>query len=287
MLFFKLLFERNYLVFSFQANIYCILICKLLKVKVIVRSNSSPAGWSKNFLKSKIYKFFFSIADKIIVNSIDFQKEFKKKFKINVSCIFNPLNKNEIIKRSRGINIKFFNKSTLNLINVGRLVDQKNQITILKALNLIKNKLNFRMLFIGKGELKQFMLKYINENNLEKNIKIIDYKKNPFPYIKQSDIFILSSKFEGLPNVLLEAIVLKKFVISTNCPTGPREILLDGKGGELFKINDYKKLSRLLINFNKKTKFVRKKIDLSFKNLDRYDYKKNLIKYYFLIKEYL
>ena len=167
------------------------------------------------------------------------------------------------------------------------MVDQKNQITILKALNLIKNKLNFKMLFIGKGELKQFMLKYINENNLEKNIKIINYKKNPFPYIKQSDIFILSSKFEGLPNVLLEAIVLKKFVISTNCPTGPREILLDGKGGELFKINDYKKLSRLLINFNKKTKFVRKKIDLSFKNLDRYDYKKNLIKYYFLIKEYL
>jgi glycosyltransferase involved in cell wall biosynthesis len=53
--------------------------------------------------------------------------------------------------------------------------------------------------------------------------------ENPFKIIDQSDIFVLSSRFEGLPNVLLEAASLKKFIISTNCPTGPKEILLNGK----------------------------------------------------------
>ena len=64
------------------------------------------------------------------------------------------------------------------------------------------------------------------------------YTNNPFPYIKQADIFVLSSLFEGLPNVLLEAILLKNFIISSNCKTGPKEILDYGKGGLLFKIGN-------------------------------------------------
>ena len=69
---------------------------------------------------------------------------------------------------------------------------------------------------------------------------------NPFPYFIKSDLFILSSIFEGLPNVLLEALTLKKFVISTNCSTGPSEILSKGKGGILVPINDYKNLAKKL-----------------------------------------
>ena len=59
-------------------------------------------------------------------------------------------------------------------------------------------------------------------------------------------IYLLSSKYEGSPNVLLEAIALKKFVISSDCPTGPREILDNGKGGELFKVGDYLMLSNVI-----------------------------------------
>ena len=70
------------------------------------------------------------------------------------------------------------------------------------------------------------------------------YTSNPFPYIKDSDLFVLSSTFEGLPNVLLEALTLGKPIISSNCPTGPNEILSYGKGGQLFKIGDYKSLSK-------------------------------------------
>ena len=79
---------------------------------------------------------------------------------------------------------------------------------------------------------------------MQKFVKIVGYKENPYPYIKASNLFILSSRYEGLPNVLLESIALKKFVISSNCPTGPSEILDKGKGGLLFKVGDYHDLEK-------------------------------------------
>ena len=93
-------------------------------------------------------------------------------------------------------------------------------------------------MILGKGELKNNLERYINENNLEKNVKIKDYVENPYPFIRQADLFVLSSKFEGLPNVLLESLTLNKFIISSNCQTGPKEILMNGKGG--FFISSWK-----------------------------------------------
>ena len=100
---------------------------------------------------------------------------------------------------------------------------------------------------------------YIYKNNLGKTVKILQNISNPFPYFIKSDLFILSSIFEGLPNVLLEALTLKKFVISTNCSTGPSEILSKGKGGILVPVNDYKNLAEQIIFF-KKNKKKKKKI---------------------------
>ena len=102
-----------------------------------------------------------------------------------------------------------------------------------------------------------------------------------------SDIFILTSLYEGLPNVLLEAQVLKKFIISSNCPTGPREILLNGKAGYLFKIKDYRNLSKLILKILGNKKVMNKKIDIGYKNLDRFNYELNLNKYYKTVLKYL
>ena len=68
--------NKNIVVFAFQANLYCTIICKLFNVKVIIRSNTSPIGWSKNIFKKKLYKKILSYADKIIVNSFDFKDQF-------------------------------------------------------------------------------------------------------------------------------------------------------------------------------------------------------------------
>ena len=123
------------------------------------------------------------------------------------------------------------------------------------------------------------------ENKISPKVKFIGYKNNPYKYIKYSNIFILSSRFEGLPNVLLEALLLKKYIISSNCPTGPAEILLNGKAGDLFKVGDYKELSQKIINFNRKK--AMNKIKIGQNTLNRFDYKKNCNKYLELVKKYL
>ena len=143
--------NKDSVVLSFQANIYCIIICKLLNIKVIVRSNSSPIGWYHNNLKKFIYQKIIKKADKVIVNSSDFKKQMETMFKIKVESIFNPLNLDEIKKKSKEkINFEFFDDG-FKIINIGRLTDQKDQITLLKSINLLRYKINIRLLIIGTG----------------------------------------------------------------------------------------------------------------------------------------
>ena len=79
----EILKDKNLVVFAFQANIYCIFLCKLFNVKIIVRSNTSPKGWTNNFIKNLIFNYYFKRADHIIANSYDFKKQLQKKFKIS------------------------------------------------------------------------------------------------------------------------------------------------------------------------------------------------------------
>ncbi len=285
----EILKNKNVVVFCFQANLYCILLCKFFNIKIIIRSNSSPSGWSNNFFKNLIFKKLLRFANAIIVNSYDFRKELIKKFKIKPICIYNPLNTSEIIKKSKkhitGIN--FTKKKQLKIINVGRFTNQKDHLTLLKAVNILKKKINFELLFVGRGVNKNNINNYIVENKMQKFVKIVGYKENPYPYIKASNLFILSSRYEGLPNVLLESIALKKFVISSNCPTGPSEILDKGKGGLLFKVGDYHDLEKKIKYYSMNKKICQKKLIFAKKRLRRFDYNFNLNKYHKLIINFL
>ena len=280
--------NKNLVVFSFQANIYCILICKLFGIKIISRSNSSPSGWSKNFLKKFIFKTVLKMANQILVNSLEFKKELKKKFNVNSVCIYNPLNTKEIISKSKKkININFFKKDTLNIVNVGRYVEQKDQITLLRAINSLKEKIRIRLIIMGKGKLEKNLQDYILNNNLVKIIRLTNFSENPYALINKAELFILTSKYEGLPNVLLEALTLKKFIISSDCPTGPKEILLNGKGGLLFKTGNYKSLqTKISFYLNNKKKCL-KMLKNSLQELKRFDSNINLKKYLNLTKIYL
>ena len=281
--------NKNILVIAFQANIYAVILAFFFNFKIICRSNSSPTGWSHNIFKKFVFKFFYKYADEIIVNSKDFQNEFKRRFNLNTSCIYNPLDKNRIVNLSKKkIKFDFFNnKKYLNIINIARFTDQKDHLTLLKCFKNLNNKIKSKLVIIGYGQNKSKMEYFVKENKLVKNVKILDFKKNPYPYIKKSDLFILTSKYEGLPNVLLEAQVLKKFIISSDCPTGPKEILLNGKIGDLFNIGDYKELEKKILFFSKYKKNFSYKINLAYKNLHRFDLENNCEKYWKLISKYI
>ena len=117
---------------------------------------------------------------------------------------------NNIIKKSKQKSKTFFkSKKSLRILNIGRFTEQKDQETLVKSLNLIKPVINFEAIIAGRGILKSNLKKNINNLKLSDNVKIINFLENPYPLIKQTELFILSSRYEGLPNVLLESLVLK------------------------------------------------------------------------------
>jgi len=281
--------DKNYLVLSFQANWYAIIISKIFGLKIISRSNTAPEGWSSSLIKKMLYKLIIKFADEVIVNSLEFKKSLKKFFNVDSICIYNPLNKSKILKQS---NLKkkfnFFNKSkSLKIINIGRFTDQKNQLLILKSIKYLQNDIPIRLLIAGRGVKYKVLKQFIIQNKLTKSVKLVNFLNNPYPYIKLADLFILSSNYEGLPNVLLEAQCLKKIIISTKCPTGPKEILLNGRAGIFFKMNDYKDLSKKITQIYKNKANFKNKVKVGYDNLHRFDENRNLNMYYKIINKYL
>ena len=282
--FVRYFYNKDVVILSFQSNIVAILLGLIFNKKVIIRSNTSPEKYIKNNIKKLIIKFFFSFADEIIVNSIEFKKRFKNFFLITPVVIYNPF----IGKKGKKIKFNFFNdKKSLKIINVARLTDQKDHLTLLRAVKKLSKINKCKLLIIGKGYKEKFLRKYILENKLKNIVKLVGYKKDPESYIKISDVCVLTSMYEGLPNILIETLFLKKYIISSNCPTGPKEILNNGKYGDLFKVKDHNQLFKLLKNYNKKLPQINRKINQGYKSLTRFDYKTNCKKYFQIISKYL
>ncbi len=272
--------QKKFLVISFQSNIFSILICKLFSIKIITRSNSFPNDWTSNFLKKFIFKIIYNLADKTIVNSASVKRKFLKFYGINPVHIYNPIDKLRIISLSKNKIKKIYKyKNSLKLIMVGRLSKEKDHKTFLKSLKILSKKLFFEAIILGSGDQERKINNIILNYDLQNKVKILSFRNNPYPYIKQSDILILSSLHEGLPNVLIEAAVLKTFAISSNCETGPKEILLNGKAGGLFKISNSKNLADLILFFQKNEKIKNSMVLKAYKNIYRFDLIKNLNEY--------
>ena len=277
--------SKNVLIFSFQSNFFSILVSKIINSKLIIRLNTSPEKYSQPFHKKFFFKILYRSADEIIVNSYEFKRNIKNYFNLKSNVILNPIKINYTKKK-----INFFkNFHGLKIITIGRLSAQKDHLTLLKALDLLKNicKVNFRLYLIGRGYNRAMLLDFIISNNLQKNIKLAGYKKNASDYLKSADLFILSSKYEGLPNALIEAQAAGVPIISSNCPSGPREILMNGKLGDLYNSGDYKSLCKKINNYYKNKKILNKKSMLAKKYLYRFDYQKNLEKYSIILKKHI
>lgn len=148
-----------------------------------------------------------------------------------IDTIYNFIDQNKILKRSEEKlpdEIESFIGNSKLIINVGRLNEQKNQKKLLIQFSLLlKDGIDAKLIILGSGPLKKGLAEAIARLKIEAYVRIIEYNANPFPLYKRADVFALSSDFEGLPNVILEAMVLGTPVVSTDCLSGPRE-LLDG-----------------------------------------------------------
>ena len=172
----EILKNRNIVVLSFQANIYCILICKIFSIKVISRSNTAPIGWSQNFLKKLIFFYRSKFSRQDPWSTVWNLKNLKKEFNVNAVCIYNPLNVEEILNKSKKKSVKIFkNNKKIKIINIGRLAEQKDQFTLLKSLTYLKGIIEFEACIVGDGKLKNKLQSFIEKNNLKKSVKLLNW----------------------------------------------------------------------------------------------------------------
>ena len=279
------------LIFSIQthASVLTLIINKIFfrnKLKIICCERISRKRY-ESYLKGKIIiilaKIFYKYSKLVICNSKELSREYKNISKnLKVIHIYNPTLKYNFNLLSKKFIVKtkpFFLKKKPIIISLGRLDYNKNNLMLLKAYNEIKHKIDCDIVLMGDGEKKNSLINYAKKNNFERNLFIYNFQKNPYPYLLRSDIFILSSRTEGLPNVLIEALVLKKFIISTKCPTGPKEILLNGKAGLLVNVDDHIDLSNKIKIYFNKPEIVKKKKTFIKKSLIQFSPNKILNKY--------
>ena len=254
---------------------------KEINNKIITFCHFSPKNYNRGIKRRQIkHGKRLNDYDNVVVISDDMKKEMLEMYPFlgkKVVRIYNSFNIKEIERKA--LNIEDKHKELIDdnsyILAIGRIEEtQKDFTTLIEAYNLIKNDIDEKLFIIGDGRHKEKLLSLVDVYDLEDRVVFLGFIKNPYPFIKGASAFVHSSKFEGLPTVLIEALILGKAIVATDCPTGPREILSNGKNGVLTKLSDEKSLAeglkKVLLNkklkeeFEEKTKEKRKEFDSNF-----------------------
>jgi glycosyltransferase involved in cell wall biosynthesis len=209
-----------------------------------------------------LYPSLFRVVGCSALVSDDLRSKFGLK---NVRCISNTVDFNRIRSCAR-LDIdddlkEIYSQSAPVLINVAALERQKGHEVLLRAhANVIARGLVHHLVLVGEGTLKEPLVAMAKELGISNTVHFAGYRKNPYTLIARSSAFVLSSHMEGLPLVLAEALALGVPVVSTDCESGPREVLQDGRFGLLVPVNDHLKfadaISRILTEVDLRDQFA-------------------------------
>jgi len=254
--------------------------------KVIVRISGLPR---LNFIRYMFWKMFSRKIYKITCPTKSTYEYLKKKNifdKNKISILRDPvihLHEFSMKKKEKIEDLKI-QKNNL-IVGIGRLTRQKNFLLLIRAFKKILFKYpNYQLILLGEGEQRKLLTEEIIKLELKNKIFLMGYKDNVYKYLLNSDCFILTSLWEDPGFVILEAALSNTFIISSDCPNGPNEILSNGQNGFLFQNNN---LSELLNKFdefknlteeelNKKKIFAKKQIKM-FTQFSHFQSLKNII----------
>ena len=183
-------------------------------------------------------KFLYKRADGFVFQTDEARDYFCKKIQDKSIVIANPVD-------DRFLKTKYVGYKSTEFINVGRLNEQKNQILLIESFkDIIKKYPNYKLLIYGEGSLKNELSMYIKDNKLNNNVKLCGNVDDIENILKDKKGFILSSKYEGMPNALMEAMAVGLPCISTSCPCGgPKELIDGNKNGLLVENNNKEELT--------------------------------------------
>ncbi|MGL5933404.1 MAG: glycosyltransferase [Cetobacterium sp.] len=224
--------------------------------------------------------------DNLVVICDDMKEKTEKLYpflKDKLVRIYNPFDIEKILELSEDNSEIEINKRALlkerYIISVGRLDNySKDYYTLLKGFKLAKNLgIEEKLYILGEGEERPLIESWIKELNLQDEVVLLGRYRNPYPWIKNAKVFAHSSRFEGLPTVLIEALICGVPVISSDCPTGPSEILKKGEVGCLYNVGDYKVLSEYLCELLENSDSYNKYRDISLIRSKDFEKQKSLL----------
>ena len=269
---------------QYYANIIAVISSKFSKnkAKIIISernhlsSELKKLNLFKRLIISSLIKFLYKKADLIYGNSDEVCNDLKKNFNLKnkIKKILNASFIENINKLSKEkVHDEWITKANVPLLAyVGRLEPQKDIDTLLKSFEILNNHHDSKLLIIGDGSEKGKLLKCSTE--IKSKIKHINFDENPYKYLTHCDILLLTSIYEGMPNILIEAQALEIPIVATDCPGGTSEVLLNGETGLLAKTGNPGDISNKIVKIIDNEK-IKNKFALNYnKSLDRFDPKK-------------
>ena len=242
--------------------------------KVIVNVRNSESVFLEKAQFGKIIKlsmkFMYDKADLILTNSNGSKIDLIKNIGIknNIEVIYNPVTKVKFLDKEK--------RDKKRIINIGRLDRQKAQHYLIESFARVKEEIeDVELVIIGKGEREKELKELVKSLNLERDVRFLGWQDNPFYWLQNSDVFVLTSLWEGMPNVLIEAMACKCPVISFDCPSGPNEIIdKPGENGILVEVGDVDKLTKEIVKVLRDDKYREYLSENAYKRAKDFDIEK-------------
>lgn len=241
-----------------------------VKVYVVEHTTRSAAKKGDSLLSNKVialsYKYLYRYAEEVIHVSNGSARDLEQFLNWEtgrVKVAYNPVIDPNMIKNNYETPHPWFELTQSPVIvSVGRLGKPKDYFTLVKAIKKVRENLDVRLLILGDGGQRMAIENLIDELGLADFIRILGFIDDPFPYLFHADLFVLSSLWEALPTVIIEALACGCKIVSSDCPHGPSEILEDGKHGTLVEPGNVSSLADGIItelNSNRNSNTLRER----------------------------
>lgn len=245
--------------------ILLVLLSKLifnLKFQVVVREATTPSeSWKRkpkgvyNFLFLTLLKCVYRRAYRVVAVSRGVLLDVIEFYRVEPNkgtVVYNPIITDRVPRLLMDeITDSCFNGDHYKIITAGRMHRSKDFKTLIFAFSEVLKQIDARLYILGNYDFDPIMrdevFSLVKELQLNNSIFFLGFKQNPFPYFRESDLFVLSSIYEGMPSVIVQAMYAGCAVVSTDCKSGPREILLDNEFGQLVPVGDPKRMAVAII----------------------------------------
>jgi glycosyltransferase involved in cell wall biosynthesis len=219
------------------------------------RAVSSVALKDNNLIRSKflplLMRLTYRKADAVIAVAQGVADDLVENYNLQrekISVVYNPVVTQKLIQLSNEeFRHEWFGDHAIPVIlSVGRLTSQKNFSLLIEAFSILLETQDARLVILGHGELQKDLEALASSLKINDKVRFPGFVDNPFMWFRNASLFVLSSNYEGLPGTLIQAMACGTPVVSTDCPSGPSEILEKGRWGKLVPVGDVLAMSRAL-----------------------------------------